>query len=287
LRRRELLGLGVPDGQVLGLIAGQGAFPLAVARSARRAGRRVACVAFRELTDPGIEGCVDELTWIHPGEVAAGLAAFRQARVHDAVMAGRVPKAALLRNPESLHLDGQARQLISRLGDRRDDTILGVVAAHLESLGIHLLPQWAPAPDLLAPEGVLSARAPTPAERADVEFALPIARRMGALDIGQTVVVREGVVLAVEAVEGTNDAIRRAGQFGAGACVVKVAKPQQDPRFDVPAVGAGTLAALIDAKAAVLAVEAGATVVLEREELLQGADAHGIAVLGVRCEANA
>ena len=272
---------------VLGLIAGQGAFPLALARSAARAGRRVTCVAFRDLTDPGIAREVEEVTWIHPGEVATGIAAFRAARVRDAVMAGRVPKAALFRNPDALHLDGEARALIARLGDRRDDTILGLVAAHLESQGIHLLPQWAPAPELLAPEGALGSRDLTPAERADVEFALPIARRMGALDIGQTIAVKDGVVLAVEAVEGTNAAIRRAGEFAAGACVVKVAKPQQDPRFDVPAVGAGTLAALVDAKARVLAIEAGATVVLQREELLRGADAHGIAIVGVSPEKSA
>jgi len=276
----------VPD-STLGLIAGQGAFPLAVARSAKRAGRRVACVAFRDLTDPDIAREVEDVTWIHPGEVATGIAAFRAAQVRDAVMAGRVPKAALFRNPDALHLDGEARALIARLGDRRDDTILGMVAAHLESLGIHLLPQWAPAPELLAPVGALGARDLTPAERADVEFALPIARRMGALDIGQTIAVKDGVVLAIEAVEGTNAAIRRAGKFAAGACVVKVAKPQQDPRFDVPAVGAGTLAALVDAKAHVLAIEAGATVVLEREELLRGADAHGIAVVGVSPESPA
>jgi len=267
--------------RVLGLIAGQGAFPVALARSARRAGRRVACVAFRDLTDPGIAGEVADLTWIHPGEVGIGIAAFHAAQVRDAVMAGRVPKAALFRNPDALHLDGQARALIERLGDRRDDTILGVVAAHLEAQGIHLLPQWAPAPDLLAPEGPLGARDLSARERADVEFGLPIARRMGALDIGQTVVVKDGVVLAVEAIEGTNAAIRRAGAFASGACVIKVAKPQQDPRFDVPAVGAGTLAALLEARATVLAIEAGATVVLEREELLRGADAHGIAVVGV------
>jgi DUF1009 family protein len=266
---------------VLGLIAGQGAFPLALARSARRAGRRVACVAFRDLTDPRIAAEVADLTWIHPGEVAQGIAAFRAAHVRDAVMAGRVPKAALFRDPDALHLDGQALALMERLGDRRDDTILGMVAAHLESLGIHLLPQWAPAPELLAPEGRLGARDLSPGERADVEFGLPIARRMGALDIGQVVVVKDRAVLAVEAIEGTNAAIRRAGAFATGACVIKVAKPQQDPRFDVPAVGAGTLAALLEARAAVLAIEAGATVVLEREELLRGADAHGIAVIGV------
>jgi DUF1009 family protein len=268
----------------LGLIAGQGEFPLAVARSARRAGRRVACVAFRDLTDPGIAGVVADVTWIHPGEVALGLAAFRAAEVRDAVMAGRVPKTALFRDPDALHLDGQARALIAQLGDRRDDTILGMVASYLESLGIRLLPQWATAPELLAPRGLLGGRDLTPAERADVQFALPIARHMGACDIGQTVVVKDGVVLAVEAVEGTNAAIRRAGTFAAGACVVKVAKPQQDPRFDVPAVGAGTLAALVDARASVLAIEAGATVVLEREALLRGADQHGIAVVGVMPE---
>ena len=266
---------------VLGLIAGQGVFPLALAREAARAGRRIACVAFRELTDPGIASLVSDVTWIHPGEVNAGIAALQSAHVRDAVMAGRVPKAALFRNPEALHLDAKASALMSRLGDRRDDTILGAVASYLETLGIRLLPQWAPAPDLLAPEGVLGARDLTPEERADVEFAWPIARRMGALDIGQTIAVKDGVVLAVEAVEGTNDAIRRAGSFSVGARVVKLAKPQQDPRFDVPTVGPGTLDALIDARASALAVEAGATVVLERDALLARADAHGIAVVGV------
>jgi DUF1009 family protein len=267
--------------RVLGLIAGQGAFPLAVARSARLAGSRITCIAFPGLTDPEIEREVAEITWIHPGEVAQGIAAFQHAQVHDAVMAGRVPKSALFRNPDALHLDAQARVLIARLGDRRDDTILGAVASYLESQGIRLLPQWSPAPELLAQEGVLGSRAPTPAELADVAFGVPIARQMGALDIGQTVVVKDGVVLAIEAVEGTNEAIRRAGSFSAGGCVIKVAKPQQDPRFDVPAVGAGTLAALVDAKATLLAIEAGATVVLERETLLRGADEHGIAVVGI------
>jgi len=267
--------------RVLGLIAGQGAFPLAVARSARRAGSRIACIAFPGLTDPEIAGEVAEITWIHPGEVSLGIAALQAAKVHEAVMVGRVPKSALFRNPEALRLDGQAKALMARLGNRRDDTILGAVASHLESLGIRLLPQWSPAPELLAPEGVLGSRGLSEAERADVEFGVPIARRMGALDIGQTVVVKDGVVLAIEAVEGTNEAIRRAGGFSAGACVIKMAKPQQDPRFDVPAVGPGTLAALVDAKARVLAIEAGATVVLERETLLRGADEHGIAVVGI------
>ena len=273
------------DSSVLGLIAGQGAFPLAVAREASRAGRRIACIAFRELTDPGIATWVGTVTWIHPGEVNAGIAALQSAHVRDAVMAGRVPKAALFRDPDALHLDAEASALISRLGDRRDDTILGAVASYLETLGIRLLPQWAPAPDLLAPEGRLGARELTPEERADVEFALPIARRMGALDIGQTVAVKDGVVLAVEAVEGTNDAIRRAGAFSAGARVVKVAKPQQDPRFDVPTVGPGTLDVLIEARASVLAVEAGAVVMLEREALLARADAAGVAVVGVTAAA--
>src|SRR5262245_65707457 len=110
---------------VLGLIAGQGAFPLAVARSAARAGRRISCIAFRELTDPEIGALVSQVTWIHPGEVNAGIAALQAAHVRDAVMAGRVPKAALFRNPEALHLDARANDLIARLGDRRDDTILG------------------------------------------------------------------------------------------------------------------------------------------------------------------
>jgi DUF1009 family protein len=267
---------------VLGLIAGRGRLPLDVARSARRRGRRVAAVAFRGLADAGLEREAAEVTWLHPGEVSAALAALHSGGVREAVLAGKVPKSALLAGAERLEIDARAAALLARLQDRRDDSILALVASVLEQEGIRLLPQADWVPELVAGEGVLGAVAPTPEQRAEVAFAWPIARALGAHDVGQTVVVRGRAVLALEAIEGTDAAIRRAGEFGPGACVVKLAKPHQDPRFDVPAVGPDTIAALADARAALLAVEAGRTLVLDRERFVSLADAHGIAVLGVR-----
>jgi len=266
---------------ILGLIAGEGAFPLDVARAARRAGRRVAAVAFRERTDPRIADEVTDVTWIHPGEVTAGLAAFRAAGVRELVMVGKVPKADLLRDPQALRLDSHASQLMDELADRRDDTILLRIADVLESIGIRLLPQWALLPDALAGEGPLGRIAPTPAQETDIAFGFPIAKKLGELDIGQTVVVKDRAVLALEAIEGTDLAIRRAGTLAPDGVVVKVAKPGQDPRFDVPTIGLRTVEVLAEARCAVLAFEAGATVVLERDALVAAADARGIAVCGV------
>jgi DUF1009 family protein len=269
------------DSETLGLIAGQGAFPLAVARSARRAGRRVACVAFRDRTDPRIEEEVAQVIWIHPGEVAVGVAAFRAAGVRDAVMAGKVPKADLLRDPGALRLDDRAADLMGQVDDRGDDTLLGKVADFLETIGIRLLPQEALVPELLAGEGPLGKAQPTPRNEADIAFGLPIAKKLGEFDIGQTVVVKDRAVLAVEAIEGTDATLRRAGALAPGGVAVKVAKPRQDPRFDMPAIGLRTAEALIEARIEVLAFEAGATFVLEREELVRVADAHDIAIVGV------
>jgi len=269
------------SGEVLGLIAGQGVFPLEVARTARRRGVRVACVALRDQTRPEIESAVESITWIYPGEVGAGLAAFRDAGVREVVMAGKVTKSDLFRNPDALRLDANAAGMIDGLADRKDDTILGKLADFLETLGLHLLPQYALTPELLVAEGVLTRTQPSEAQRADIAFGVPIAKTIGELDIGQTVVVKDRAVLAVEAIEGTDAALRRAGAIAAGACAVKVAKPGQDPRFDVPTIGPGTVAVLAEAKIGVLAIEAGATVVLEREAVVREADRLGIAIVAV------
>ena len=269
-------------GEVLGLIAGRGVFPLEVARAARRRGRRVTCVALRAMADPALEAEVDELHWVHAGQVAQGVAAFRQAGVSEAIMAGKVAKGDLVADPAALQLDEQARGLLAEVSDFADDSILAKVAGFLEALGIRVLTQYALCPELLAGEGVLTKTAPSPAQRADFAFGFPIARALGGLDIGQTVVVKDRAVLAVEAIEGTDEAIRRGGSLAPEATVVKVAKPDQDPRFDVPAIGPDTVDVLAEAGIAALAFEAGATLVLDREELVRRADAHGIAVAGVQ-----
>jgi hypothetical protein len=266
----------------IGLIAGQGRLPAALAEGARRRGRRVVAAGLRGLADPALEGAVDRYASLAPGQLERLLAFFREAGVEKVVLAGKVPKGLLLDGPARLDPDARALALVAALRDRKDDSILAAVAEALEAEGFELLAQAELAPELLAPEGVLGAVAPTPAQRADVAFAWPIAKGLGALDVGQTVVVRGRAVLALEAIEGTDAAIARGCALGGpGAVALKVAKPGQDPRFDVPAVGPETARALARGGGALLAVEAGRTLLVEREALLQEADAAGIAVLGV------
>ncbi len=268
----------------VGLVAGAGSFPVELARAARRRGRAVAAVGLRDLCDPALAGEADAFTALRPGQLEQLLASFRESGVEEVVLAGKVPKT-LLADPDALRLDARALELLRGLADRRDDTILAALAAALESEGFRLLPQLALAPELAAPEGPLGRCRASRAQLAEVAFAWPIAKALGGLDVGQTLVVQDRAVLAVEAIEGTDAAIRRGCALGRpGACVVKVAKPRQDPRFDVPAVGPATLRVMAEGRAALLAVEAGATLLVERERLVAEADARGIAVVGVRDE---
>jgi DUF1009 family protein len=269
----------------LGLIAGEGVFPHEIARAARRQGRSVAAVAFRDLTAPELEAEVSRVCWLRLGEVEPLFAFFRETGVGDAVIAGKFSKTFLYRELGALRPDARALELLARLEDRRDESILGVLAQALKEEGVRLAPQAGLVPELLVAEGVLSRAQPTRDQWRDIAFAWPIAKSLGKWGIGQSVVVQDRVVLAVEAIEGTDAAIRRAGQLGRpGACVVKVARPRQDPRFDLPTIGPGTLASAVAAKAAVLAFEAHRTVVLQRGELVERADAEGVALVAVGSE---
>lgn len=268
----------------LGLIAGEGGFPGEIARAARRQGRSVTAVAFRGLTAPELEGLVSRLRWLRLGEVEPLFAFFREVEVGDAVIAGKFSKTFLYGELGALRLDARALELLARLEDRRDGSILRLLAQALEEEGIRLVPQAGLVPELLAAEGVLSRARPTREQWRDIAFGWPIAKSLVELDVGQSVVVHDGAVLAVEAIEGTDAAIRRAGRLGRpGACVLKVAKADQDLRFDLPTVGPGTLDSVLAAKAAVLAFEAHKTVVLEREALVERADAEGVALVAVGC----
>jgi DUF1009 family protein len=273
--------MSVDAGGVLGMIAGGGGLPLAMARSARRRGRCVSAIALRGQADPRLEEQVSEIAWLHPGEIGAMLEALRAAGVRDAVMAGRMPKALLYDDAANLHLDERAVALLRGLADRADDSILGALADLLQAEGIRLIAQAELVPELLPGPGVLGAVAPSDAQRADVTFGWPIARAIAGLDVGQTIVVKDCAVLAVEAVEGTDAAIRRAGEVASGGCVVKVAKPRQDPRFDVPTVGPETLEVLSASGASLLAFEAERTLVLDLAELIARADAAGIVAWAV------
>jgi hypothetical protein len=267
---------------MLGLIAGRGRLPIDVARAARRRGLGVAAVAFHGDTDPALASDVDRITWLHLGELGALLGAFHEAGAQDVVMAGKILKTDLYGDLGRLRPDARAIALFAALRDRSDDAILGAIADTLAREGLRLRPQAELVPELLAQEGVLGGVAPTDEQRAEAAFGWPIAKALGGVDVGQTVVVRRRAVMALEAIEGTDAAIRRGAALGGpGVTVVKVAKPRQDPRFDVPAIGPDTIAVLAECAAGCLAVEAGRTLMVERERVLSLADAHGIALLGI------
>jgi UDP-2,3-diacylglucosamine hydrolase len=265
----------------VGLIAGLGQLPVEIARSVRRRGRPVVAAALRELADPGLAKDVDRMHWVHLGALEETVALFRESGVREVVWAGKVPKTFLWQRRELVRPDRRALAVLSELRDRKDDSLLGALASALEAEGFALRGQGELAPELWAPEGTLGRVQPTAAQLADVVFGWPFAKAIAALDVGQAVVVQGGAVLALEAIEGTDEAIRRGCSLGEpGACVVKVAKPQQDPRFDVPAIGLDTIRILAEGAASTLAVEAGRTLVLQREAMLAEADACGIALVG-------
>jgi DUF1009 family protein len=263
----------------IGLIAGKGQFPLLFARAAREHGARVVAAAHRNETEPALAELVDEIHWIYVGQLGKIIRLFKDAGVRRAVMAGGISRGRLFRE---FRPDLRALSVVRRAGAGKDDRLLQAVAAELESEGISVAPSTLFLEDLLAPSGKLGRRGPTKEELQDIDFGFQIAKEIGRLDIGQTVVVRRQVVVALEAVEGTDECIRRAGALaGPGTVVVKVSKPHQDLRFDVPAVGLNTIQTMIEAQSAVLALEAGKTLTFDRPQMLTTANQAKIAVWGV------
>jgi len=268
----------------LGLVAGNGRLPSELAASARRAGWRVVAVALRELAEASLAEHVDAFEWAHLGDFGRMLEMLRAAGVADVVLAGKVPKAFLWERRDAVRPDARALAALATLGDRKDDSLLGMVVEVIEAEGLCVRSQLELAPDLCAPAGVLGRVRPTAEQQRDIRFGWPVAKALGALDVGQSAVVQGAAVLALEAVEGTDAAIERGCALAdarRGVVVVKVAKPGQDPRFDVPTVGLATLRTLAKGGGGALAVEAGLTLVLEREALIAEADAQGIALIGV------
>ena len=276
----------------LGLIAGNGRFPFLLLDAARAQGFAVVVAAIREETDPEINhrAAVDEkitVHWLSLGELSRLIEFFHKHEVKIAVMAGQVKHKQIF---SSIRPDWRLAKLLLNLRTRNTDMLLGAVAKVLGDEGIELISSTAFLEPLLAQEGVLTARAPTDDERKDIEYGLGVARAVAGFDIGQTVVVAAQACVAVEAMEGTDETIARAGQLmrtlGGDAStlerrltVVKVAKPNQDMRFDVPVIGIRTVEAMIEAGASCLSVEAGRTLLFEREALLSRANQEGIAIV--------
>ncbi len=263
----------------IGLIAGKGQFPLLFAQAARNQGFLVIAVAHRGETDPGLESLVDRLHWVYVGQLGKIIRIFKKEGVDRAVLAGGISRGRLF---SQFRPDLRALNLIRRVGGGQDDRLLRAVAAELEEEGIQITSSTLFTEELLASPGQLSRRPPNREELRDIDFGFKVAKEIGRLDIGQCVVVRRQVVVALEAVEGTDETIRRGGRLaGPGTVVIKVSKPDQDLRFDVPAVGRETIGAMAEVKAAVLAVEAGKSLMFNRAEMLAEADRADIAVWGV------
>ncbi|MDC4223315.1 MAG: UDP-2,3-diacylglucosamine diphosphatase LpxI [Candidatus Manganitrophus sp.] len=262
----------------IGLIAGNGQFPLDLRRECQAGRSSVIAVAHTGETPPELSDKVDEILWIRVGQIGKLISFFKKAGVSDAVMAGGIRKTRLF----EMRPDFRALTLLARLKEKKDDALLRAFAGELEREEIRIRESTLYLSSILAVEGEMT-RPLTKEEREDIEWGWPLAKQIGALDIGQCIVVRDGVVLAVEAIEGTDATIRRGGALGKEKTVViKICKPQQDLRFDIPAIGPGTIQSMIEVSASVLAVEAGKTLLLEKEKLLREAASAGIAVVGVK-----
>ena len=276
-----------PASSTLGLIAGAGTFPFMVVRGAQRAGCRVVVLGIRGLADPGLRDQADVFKWTGLAKLGSWVRVLRRRGVKRCIMAGAVKKTAMygrfriLRNLPDL---AALRLWFLKVPDKRTDTLLATVGDYMASKGITLENSVQYCRDDLAPEGVLTELHPSGAQLRDLEFGWPIAKEMGRLDIGQSVAVKEQEVIAVEAIEGTDRMIERAGGLCAhgGWTHVKVAKPNQDMRFDVPTIGPATIENLRRNGAGMLVVEAGKTLIIERDEMLAAARKHGIVVIGRR-----
>ena len=262
----------------VGLIAGRGDLPAIAARTLRGEGRRVVAVGFDEETRAALAGEVDAYHGLRLGQVEKLIRAFKDGGVSTALMLGKVHKA---RTFSDFRPDLRAAKIWMGLSDRRDDTILRAVVDELarEGVVVEAAGRWLGA--LFAATGKLSRREPDRRERADIAFGYRLAREIGRLDVGQTVVVRHLAPVAIEALEGTDQTIRRGGEVaGPGTVVVKTAKPRQDFRFDVPVIGLETARSVVAAQAAVLAIEAGRTLFVQREETLALLEKHRVALWG-------
>jgi UDP-2,3-diacylglucosamine hydrolase len=273
--------------EAIGLLAGSGRFPIAFAEAARRQGLSIACVGIKYEAPGELRELCDQFELVGVAKLGAMIRAFQRFQVKRIVMAGKVTKSVIYTPWRILQLWPDWRTIRwwyrRNRTDNRDDSLLLSVIAEFESDGITFASALDFCPELLVKAGTLTRRAPTSQERGDIDFGWSIAKEMGRLDIGQSVAIKEKATLAVEAIEGTDRCIERAGQLcrAGGWTLVKVAKPQQDMRFDVPTVGVTTIENLNRAGARVLAVEADKTILLDQEDVVALADRYGISIVAL------
>lgn len=275
----------------IGLLAAWGRFPVLVAEAIRRSGRRVCCLGVRHHAEPSVRDAVDEFRWIGAAQLGGAIRHFRRCGVERATMAGKFHKVEIYRPwawwryvPDITFLRAFYPHFVGHGGDRRDDTLLGTFVRAFAEGGIEMAPATDFAPELLVGEGHVAGPPPSGVQEADIAFGWNLAKEMGRLDVGQSVCVKDRAVLAVEAIEGTDRCIERSGQLcpAGGFTVVKVAKPNQDMRFDVPTVGVRTLETIAAAGGRVLAVEAEQTILLDEASFRSVAEQHRITVVALR-----
>jgi DUF1009 family protein len=264
---------------ILGLIAGKGRFPILVTEEAKKEGYRVVCCGIGRDADPKLGKVTDAYQHIKLGELKRLRDFFKKEGVSHAVMAGKIEKVRLFEG--EVRPDLEMVKVLLKVRDFRDDSLLGGIANYLSHHGIELQDSTRFLKSSLPGPGILGKKAPSREILEDIDFAWEAAKTLARMDIGQTVVVKKKAILALEAIEGTDEAIRRGGRLGQGeVTVIKVAKPNQDMRFDVPAVGLATLEILKEAKAKALAFEAGKTLFIDLKDFIQGANQAGIALVG-------
>ena len=265
----------------MGLIAGTGQFPVLLAQAASSLDRRLVAFGVEGYTDRSVEPFCVKTHYVAMGELEKLLTLLKENRIRQVLLAGGLPKKEIY-NP-SVSFDGAAQGLLKGTSNKGDDHLLKAFEFFLRAKhGIRIVDSREFLKDVLAPKGVLTRRKPTPEEWQDLRFGWQIAKGIGKMDIGQTVVVKRGVVLAVEALEGTDEAVRRGGALAKeGAVVVKISKPRQDLRFDLPCVGPATVDTLRSASSKALGVESGRTLLLLKEKILEEADRSGITIVGL------
>lgn len=274
----------IVDPKKIGIIAGGGQFPLLFIEAAKSAGREVLVIAHKGETDERVAQAADEACWIKLGQLGKIISWFRDKGVGETVFLGTITKTKIFRD---VLPDLKGLSLWNKIDSRQDDAILRAVAGALEKEGIAVLESTLYLQHLLFPQGVLTKKKPSKNQRLDIEFGWKHARAIGEMDIGQCVVVRDCTVAAVEAIEGTDATVKRGGQLvKEKAVVVKVKKPGQDFRFDLPATGIETIRTIASVKGSVLAVEAGQALLFDREKTIAAADKAGIVVVGVHDAGN-
>lgn len=263
----------------IGIIAGSGQFPIIFAKAAKKRGYAVYCVAFKSETDSALVAEADALEWMYVGQIKRLLRFFKSHDVQQVVMMGAIRKTRMFTN---LRPDTKALGLLAGIRHTHDDGLLRAFAALLEKEGLRVEASTLMVPEVLAPVGCWTKRKPSRAEQTALQTGWHLAKQIGALDIGQCLVMEGGSVLAVEAVDGTDATIRRGGALGNGnSIVIKVCKPNQDTRFDIPAVGTQTIDTMHASGATLLVIEAGKAVVFDRDQMIALADKYKIGIVAV------